>query len=839
MSLQVWLPLNGDLHNQGLSNVVISNNGASINTSGKIGSCYSFNGSNSYIRSNSTCLSNNDTEWSYTCWFYPTNAHNGCLFSNRTSADSKGITIFYYTSKFLIDDGVRWEFTPSTAISVGAWNHLAIVRKAGSYKKFYLNGQLINSTTTTGTPTLANSSWFSIGTSQNSATTATTNPLNGRLNDVRIYNHALSDKEVEEVSKGLILHYPLNKINVNTVENLRYSGEKVSFVANNTVLLQNIIADIVPAQTKYGTASPTNIRVISGRTNITIYQNVYNYVEQDLLLQASGWERSTDTDFTTYKGVPVYKGTIVNLYNKFGNGKYLPIYGTEVGKQYIIGCWWRSVNATTSNGIKINVLYSDGSTTAVTPATQNANQVWKLRSVLSVASKKIIGLTFSYNSSYPIYMAGLMCMEKSLFDSLNGNEVVFNNDIRKYVLPLNTTIYGGSDNISAGVLTKTHEYLTLPTTGWAYANGIFYLEDALPARNNGYYDSTKWTCNQYAVAAAQSSTTNAANSFADLSIGVQSGNYPRRILVKDTRYNDAASFMEGMTTPISIVYDKEIVETITLPSQQISTMIGLNNLFTDNKNIELTYGDSGFKMVYDVSGYENNGIIIGNANTIEDTKRYTMATSMNNTSSENRIESNANIVIPSDAISVSFWVKTTSKATNQVIFALSNLIEFGTLNSLGYVNPPASQAGFTLNNFINNAWNHIVVIRINNTFKLYINCIEETRNGANNYYIHNNSKLYLLNRSYNNNYAANAAISDFRIYTTVLSEEQILELYHTSATIDKNGNVYAREYIENDNLNITRTGIFGVSNVYDDNDLTIASVLKTSQQIQGNTIYEY
>lgn len=210
MALQVWLPLNGDLHNQGLSNIVISNNGASINTSGKIGSCYSFNGSNSYIRSNSTCLSNNNTEWSYTCWFYPINAHNGCLFSNRTSADSRGIAIFYYTSKFLIDDGTRWEFTPSVAISVGAWNHLAIVRKAGSYKKFYLNGQLINSTTTTGTPTLANNSWFSIGTSQNSATTATTNPLNGRLNDVRIYNHALSAKEVEEISKGLILHYPLD-----------------------------------------------------------------------------------------------------------------------------------------------------------------------------------------------------------------------------------------------------------------------------------------------------------------------------------------------------------------------------------------------------------------------------------------------------------------------------------------------------------------------------------------------------------------------------------------------------------------------------------------------------
>ena len=39
-------------------------------------------------------------------------------------------------------------------------------------------------------------------------------------------------------------------------------------------------------------------------------------------------------------------------------------------------------------------------------------------------------------------------------------------------------------------------------------------------------------------------------------------------------------------------------------------------------------------------------------------------------------------------------------------------------------------------------------------------------------------------------------ISDFRIYKTALTAEQIKELYDTSATIDKDGNIYAREVIE-------------------------------------------
>ena len=43
MSLQVWLPLNGNLKNYGLSDMQFTNNSAVVNTTGKIGSCYEFN----------------------------------------------------------------------------------------------------------------------------------------------------------------------------------------------------------------------------------------------------------------------------------------------------------------------------------------------------------------------------------------------------------------------------------------------------------------------------------------------------------------------------------------------------------------------------------------------------------------------------------------------------------------------------------------------------------------------------------------------------------------------------------------------------------------------------
>jgi len=50
--------------------------------------------------------------------------------------------------------------------------------------------------------------------------------------------------------------------------------------------------------------------------------------------------------------------------------------------------------------------------------------------------------------------------------------------------------------------------------------------------------------------------------------------------------------------------------------------------------------------------------------------------------------------------------------------------------------------------------------------------------------------------SYGSGWPLKGLLSDFRIYATELTDEQILELYHTSTTIDNKGNIYSRELVE-------------------------------------------
>ena len=164
MSLAICLPLTGDLHNQGASNVTATTNNATVNATGKIGSCYSFVG-NSYIQLSASLFTNASTEFSYACWVKLNNLASACLFSARTGTNSTGISLFINNSGNILFDAGNERRTKAYTFSTGVWYHLAFTYKKGGQKKIYVNGAEIDTVNTTGTATTVGSVAF-IGGSQ-------------------------------------------------------------------------------------------------------------------------------------------------------------------------------------------------------------------------------------------------------------------------------------------------------------------------------------------------------------------------------------------------------------------------------------------------------------------------------------------------------------------------------------------------------------------------------------------------------------------------------------------------------------------------------------------------
>lgn len=211
MSLAVWLPLNGDLHNQGLSNITVTNNGATIDNNGKIGKCYSFNGNDSYISLSSNKLydifKGGSQPFSISFWVYHADTTRAVLFGDYALTGTINFNIeltVEHKIRFYWGSSPDKSFTP--AITQAQWTHIVLTYD-GSKILFFKDG-ILQSDKYSNSLAVKNktSGVFYLGRDSRTGTTA----LNGRLNDFRIYDHTLSPKEVEEIAKGLVLHYPLN-----------------------------------------------------------------------------------------------------------------------------------------------------------------------------------------------------------------------------------------------------------------------------------------------------------------------------------------------------------------------------------------------------------------------------------------------------------------------------------------------------------------------------------------------------------------------------------------------------------------------------------------------------
>ena len=87
--------------------------------------------------------------------------------------------------------------------------------------------------------------------------------LKGKMNDFRWYDHALSPLEVKEISKGLILHYPLNR-----------NGWGQENLGNFASVASNWIMENLSGSNYIDSSYGNVIKLVTSSTN----QRMYNYV---------------------------------------------------------------------------------------------------------------------------------------------------------------------------------------------------------------------------------------------------------------------------------------------------------------------------------------------------------------------------------------------------------------------------------------------------------------------------------------------------------------------------------------------------------------------------------
>ena len=228
MALRVWLPLNGNLNNQGLSNITPVNHDCTIGE-GKIGNCYVFNGSTSYIDmgdSFSDIIKGYGQPFSIAFWLKSLeDGTRGVLFSTFPNTGNLNFLSLEENAGGVTTNALRFDWKQDYDIYIhnffdlGKWVHATITYDGNQTISFYKNGEL-KDTKTKQLGIIENPPKnFWLGNDVRLGATS----LNGSMNDFRLYDECLTPKQVKEISKGLVAHYPLKgtECNPNLLSNTK------------------------------------------------------------------------------------------------------------------------------------------------------------------------------------------------------------------------------------------------------------------------------------------------------------------------------------------------------------------------------------------------------------------------------------------------------------------------------------------------------------------------------------------------------------------------------------------------------------------------------------------
>lgn len=319
----------------------------------------------------------------------------------------------------------------------------------------------------------------------------------------------------------------------------------------DNIPVKSLVSQIVAVQSGSGTPSPSNPRAISGFDSGIITRCGKNLLPETYV-RRSGYTKPTAT---------INNGVIT--FTDYDVGGRLVGYNvkTNIGTQYTIkfasGTSIAQVGYIESDTEPTAWLGFGTPLTADTPKTITATKEWLQ-----------IYIEISANNATLNYLQVEVGDTATTYEAYNGNT---------YTFTFGQTVYGGHfDN--KGNLVVTHKIVDFADLGYYYSNGLFSSTDIPDVKNFLIWNSALKLCSCYEIAEVQTWTQG------DFIIGL----YGKNIYVKDSRYTDTVSFKQALTGQKFVV---ELATPITLAitSQDIPTISGVNNIFSNCGDTDIEY----------------------------------------------------------------------------------------------------------------------------------------------------------------------------------------------------------------------------------------------------------
>lgn len=357
MSLRVWLPLNGDLNNQGLDSADVSITSAQGNIvdNGKIGKCFKTTTTGDISLNNSSKIINTG-DMSFGGWFKFNKAEIQTALEAKTYTSSAttatGSLIgnsnyggfgliwnsnnMYSSSKVLssiniftnIRTSTSSKSTSSFAIDFDVWTHIFVTfNKVTNVLSLYKNGALYSSTTLAEFSDCVDRN-ICINYKGISGGKGPSASIPFYVNDVRLYDSCLSTKEVKELSKGLVCHYKLDdryisdnliingfgelgnenwtsSTNISTTEiPSNHSEIKASFYNGN------MTKEYIPINSNHSYTISAYLKT-SGATTGTTYPSICPYDYDKKFIWTYNCSEGFSTQYKTTLAQPLKKGDTV------------------------------------------------------------------------------------------------------------------------------------------------------------------------------------------------------------------------------------------------------------------------------------------------------------------------------------------------------------------------------------------------------------------------------------------------------------------------------------------------------------------------------------------------